>query len=284
MRGSNPVGFSLRRIIFAMKQLTLSSLLPTRISDALRPAVLMVRNRSIPVFRLEGPARTGRAAVLIAGSSHTAELLTRRLFSGDVQTVQLATVPVWSLNSYLRKMADDVDFSVICVDKLSARLFFPSDCLRVPDAIDVGLKVPEEIATLWRSNHSLKQDIRQVHRRGMQMSLSQTEADFDLFYRTMRANALAKKWYRTDNLTFVVLGNASKIRDTVKKYAPPVRPARLQSGRLPEGRFPGPAGQRPPGSRVLFWDGCGRRSRYGLAGQNRAGLAGSPQTAERRWH
>ena len=38
-----------------------------------------------------------------------------------------------------------------------------------------------------------------------------------------RANALAKKWYRQDNLTFVVLGNASKIREVVKKYAPTVQ-------------------------------------------------------------
>jgi hypothetical protein len=51
--------------------------------------------------------------------------------------------------------------------------------------------VPEEIDTLWQSNHSLKQDIRQVHRRGMQMSLSQTEADFDLLYRTMYLPFLA---------------------------------------------------------------------------------------------
>jgi predicted Zn-dependent peptidase len=30
---------------------------------------------------------------------------------------------------------------------------------------------------------------------------------------------LARKWYRSDNLTFVVLGNASQIRDSLKKYA-----------------------------------------------------------------
>jgi GNAT acetyltransferase-like protein len=145
----------------------------------------MVRNRSMPVSRLEGPTRTGRAAVLLAGSSHTAELLTRRLFAGEVQTSHLATVPVWRVDSYLRKRAREGELIMICVGKLSAGLFFRPDCLRVPDAIDVGLKVPEEIETLWRSNHSLKEDIRLVNRGGMQMSLSQTEADFDLFYRTM---------------------------------------------------------------------------------------------------
>ena len=34
------------------------------------------------------------------------------------------------------------------------------------------------------------------------------------------ANATARKYYQTGNLTFVLLGNASKIRDAVKKYAP----------------------------------------------------------------
>ena len=57
--------------------------------------------------------------------------------------------------------------------------------------------------------------------------LNRGEVD-DLFSRVdavtlERANALAKKWYRQDNLTLVVLGNAAKIRDAVKKYAPSVQ-------------------------------------------------------------
>ena len=34
------------------------------------------------------------------------------------------------------------------------------------------------------------------------------------------ANATARKYYQSDNLTFVLIGNAAKIRDSVKKYAP----------------------------------------------------------------
>jgi len=34
------------------------------------------------------------------------------------------------------------------------------------------------------------------------------------------ANATARKYYRSSNLTFVLIGNAAKIRDLVKKYAP----------------------------------------------------------------
>jgi predicted Zn-dependent peptidase len=57
--------------------------------------------------------------------------------------------------------------------------------------------------------------------------LNRGEVD-DLFSRIdavtlEQANAVAKKHFRTENLTFVVLGNASKIRDAVKKYAPTVK-------------------------------------------------------------
>jgi zinc protease len=43
-----------------------------------------------------------------------------------------------------------------------------------------------------------------------------------------QANAAVQKYYRTDNLTFVLLGNASKIRTAAAKYGPRVieRPAR----------------------------------------------------------
>jgi len=54
--------------------------------------------------------------------------------------------------------------------------------------------------------------------------LNRGEVD-DLFSRidavtVERANAVARKWYGQGQLTFVVLGNAAKIREAVKKYAP----------------------------------------------------------------
>lgn len=56
--------------------------------------------------------------------------------------------------------------------------------------------------------------------------LNRGEVD-DLFSRIdavtlEQANAVAKKYYQPENLTFVLLGNASKIRDAVKKYAPSI--------------------------------------------------------------
>ena len=54
--------------------------------------------------------------------------------------------------------------------------------------------------------------------------LNRGEVD-DLFSRIdavtlARANEAARKWYRPQDLTFVVLGNAAKIRDSVKNYTP----------------------------------------------------------------
>jgi predicted Zn-dependent peptidase len=37
-----------------------------------------------------------------------------------------------------------------------------------------------------------------------------------------QANAVARKYYRTENLTFVLLGNAAKIRESAAKYGPKV--------------------------------------------------------------
>ena len=48
-----------------------------------------------------------------------------------------------------------------------------------------------------------------------------------------QANAMAKKHYAMDNLTFVVLGNAGKIRDSVKKYAPIVTEVEIKTPGFP---------------------------------------------------
>lgn len=63
--------------------------------------------------------------------------------------------------------------------------------------------------------------------------LNRGEVD-DLFSRIdavtlEQANAVAKKYYGGKDLSFVVIGNAAKIRDSVKKYAPDVREISIQS-------------------------------------------------------
>jgi predicted Zn-dependent peptidase len=62
--------------------------------------------------------------------------------------------------------------------------------------------------------------------------LNRGEVD-DLFSRIdavtlEQANSLARKRLRSDNLVFVILGNASKIRDSVKKYAPEMKEVSIQ--------------------------------------------------------
>ena len=37
-----------------------------------------------------------------------------------------------------------------------------------------------------------------------------------------QANAVARRYYRTENLTFVLVGNAAKIREVAAKYGPKV--------------------------------------------------------------
>jgi len=56
--------------------------------------------------------------------------------------------------------------------------------------------------------------------------LGRDEVD-DLFSRIdavslEQANAAARKYYKSENLTFVLLGNAAKIREAAAKYAPKV--------------------------------------------------------------
>ena len=58
--------------------------------------------------------------------------------------------------------------------------------------------------------------------------LGLARADYDdLFARIdavtlEQANATARKYFGSENLSFVLLGNASAIRDGVKKYAPQI--------------------------------------------------------------
>jgi predicted Zn-dependent peptidase len=45
-----------------------------------------------------------------------------------------------------------------------------------------------------------------------------------------QANAVARKYYRTDNLTFVLLGNAARIREAAAQYGAVVERSVRQAG------------------------------------------------------
>lgn len=148
----------------------------------LRSAVKLLRNRNMPLSRLEGEVGSGKALILISDQSPAAETLGRSLFSGEVIRTNLKTVPLWDLNSRLQTADGMPDLSIVHVGKLEAERFFKADCLRIPDTISVFLKTPENIESLWRSNHSLKSDMRLVKRAGMVMKVEGPETDFGTFY------------------------------------------------------------------------------------------------------
>lgn len=64
------------------------------------------------------------------------------------------------------------------------------------------------------------------------------------------ANVIAKKYYRDLNLQFCLLGNASKIQDSVKKYAPKMKVLSIKE----PGFDPHPSktkrGPKPPRSHI----------------------------------
>jgi hypothetical protein len=163
--------------------------LPRPLDHALRmwcyPAVLLARNIHIQLTQLRGTTRTGEAAVLVAGPDPWASDLARRLFKEAPQQSQVGMVPVWKVSSVLDKMGRDFDLVFARLDKLTARLFFPSNCLRVPEWVDTGRDLPNNPAVLLRSSESLTRDIRVARQNGLETSFSERPEDLEEFYRSM---------------------------------------------------------------------------------------------------
>jgi hypothetical protein len=82
-------------------------------------------------------------------------------------------------------MERDFDLVLANVDKLAARLFFPSTYLRVPEWVDTGRALPDNPASLLRASESLTRDIRVARQNGLETSLSGLLDDFEEFYRSM---------------------------------------------------------------------------------------------------
>jgi len=93
-----------------------------------------------------------------------------------------------------------------------------SEALKSSKAYTKGLFPADRLET----NDQLTQVLTELELNG----LNRGEID-DLFSKIdavtpERANAIAKTYYRGEGLVFVLLGNATKIREAVKKYAPEV--------------------------------------------------------------
>jgi hypothetical protein len=163
--------------------------LPRTVDRALRrwcyPALLTAKNHRVRLTRLEGESRTGWATVLVAGPEPWAYDLPLRFFQSAPKRIDVGTVPVWQLNSAVTRLASDVDLVMARVDRLTARLFCRSHYLRVPEWIETGRNVPEDLRKLVRSTHSLSEDLRLSRHYKIEAEITHTEEDFHDFYHTM---------------------------------------------------------------------------------------------------
>ena len=110
-----------------------------------------------------------------------------------------------------------IDLALDLLKKLNTTGVTP-EALKSSKAYTKGLFPADRLET----NDQLTQVLTELELYG----LNRGEID-DLFSKIdavtpQRANAIAKTYYRGDGLVFVLLGNAAKIREAVKKYAPEV--------------------------------------------------------------
>lgn len=141
----------------------------------------------VPVAMLRGPSRiAGRpGSVIGAGAGSGVDYMVRRFFEGQPRREQIGTVPIWHLARTLKRLRTSADMTIARVDRITARFLFDSSYLAVPEWIGTSLTLPEDLGTLTRGNHSLKEDLRIVRRSGLTSDIAHTDADFEAFYHTM---------------------------------------------------------------------------------------------------
>ena len=163
---------------------------PAVLEDAAKrcsPFVLPWFALRVPVVMLDGPSPySGRPwAILMAGSQAAIDNIAHRYFACPPQRETLGSRPLWKLPSILKQLSASADLVIARVDRLSARLFFHTNHLVVPEGVGSRLTVPEDPDKMTRMNHSLKADLRRIRRERLTAELSHTEADFETFYHTM---------------------------------------------------------------------------------------------------
>jgi hypothetical protein len=168
-----------------MKSLAIKNTLIQGSKNILRRGMILLRNRTVPLWRLEGEGLAGPAVAVIAGMGQTVEILSRCLFPGEVRRTELGSFPAWRIESATDRLAADAELSIACAHRFYSGLVYQRNCLRIPDAVDLGLRVPENIEDLRASRHSLKQDIRLIRKHGLEMSVTHELADFEFFYNTI---------------------------------------------------------------------------------------------------
>ena len=186
------------------------------------PAVLLASNLLVPLTRMEGTTRTGRARVLVAGWDPWAYDLPLQYFSIRPDQTVIGKVPLWRLSSTLERMERDFDLVFARVDRIAARLFLPANYLRIPELIDTGRTLPDNPNLLLRASESLTRDLRVVRQNDLETKLSEHLDDFEEFFYSMyvpfiraRHGALARprnkislrNCFRRGGLIWLVRGN-----------------------------------------------------------------------------
>ena len=164
--------------------------LPARAEARLRAAaacLLPLAALRIPVARLHGATRGtgGQACMLVAGPPHGTRYLTDRFFAGTPRREPIGHATIWQLPGRLRRLRASADVTVARVDRLSARLLFDDDYLRVPDWVGARLPLPVDVAALARTSNSIAEDWRKTRVGGWTAEVTQAPADFDAFYERM---------------------------------------------------------------------------------------------------
>lgn len=141
-------------------------------------------NWRVPVAFHHGRERvSGRpATLLIAGQERVTGYIPQRFFEEEPELEPAGTVPLWRLPAFLNRMQPSADLTTVCVDRLSARLFFNRGYLVSPAWIASWMPVPRTIEEIARQNKNAAWEIGTVRQKGYESTLSRELADFDLFY------------------------------------------------------------------------------------------------------
>jgi Acetyltransferase (GNAT) domain len=168
----------------------LKTLVPVALKHTNRRIIEFVRTclmRRLPVVRWRGPARpSGKSAtLLVVGEEPWVNYLPARFFADVPQKELISHTTVWRLPALLKKLQSSADLVVMRVDRVSARAFFGTRYLSVPQWIGAWLKVPADPAVLARASKNLREDMRRARHHRLQTVVSYDVADFEAFYKTM---------------------------------------------------------------------------------------------------
>jgi hypothetical protein len=157
------------------------------IGTAFRYSLPLMRQR-VPVTVYHGAthAEGTRGKMVIAGNNPWLEDLKRRFFSELPQALVTTHCPVWALPDAFRQYEASADLIVGRVDRLTSRVLFGSNWLRVPEWVDCQVNLPDDISAIFQ-DESVRSDLRRIHRSGITRRFSYSEKDFERFYNEFHA-------------------------------------------------------------------------------------------------